>query len=182
MAGWNPFASSILFHTEKKLIIEKQKPVPKESVLQFVSKDKFTVQIEGDIDPLKVGMECTGIAFANGNAIKVDTDLIYSGGEEDQSYFTLSHINYGDLVISKSTSQSEFFTNWIMDNTGLHNTILYDITIKKYGLDHKVVSSITLHRAFPVSWEIGELNSNSMSQVLFEKVQLTYNYLTANKI
>ncbi len=126
-----------------------------------------------------------GFQEAKGLSAEMETEMIYEGGESRFAHKVPKAVKYSnnlELRRGLITAQS-LFGDWCLEHlaTGLNGKIVVkDLIVHLLDLGTaggKPIMSWALARAYPVKWEIGQLDARK-SEIVVETLVITYAYFT----
>jgi len=148
----------------------------------------FSVEVSGLIVALFT--ECSGIG------VRRDVEQIKEGGLNDTAHVVPGPISYMPLTLKRGLSVSRVLYDWFL-------TGMYDFGVKRLnmsiiqggagmnlasmvtslaGSGYGVVKRWNVEKAFPVSWQISNLNVNDTSSVVIESLQIAHEGISLSKI
>lgn len=145
----------------------------------------FYVEVSGLI--VAMFSECSGIGARRA------VDRFREGGVNDHALTLPGKVEYQNITLKRGLSVSRELWNWFI-------TGLYDFQVKRLNMSiiqgapgHSVLSMLTasgvglvkrwnIEKAYPVSWQLSDLNVNNFETVAIESVELAHQGISLDTV
>jgi len=129
----------------------------------------FSIEIDG----------VTVALFQKVSSISVarKTDEIVEGGFHEHTREFAKHFSYNHLKLEVGLASSDFFYKWMMFGKEDGTAMGLDVTLTQKSPDGIIVKSWLFEGAFPVKWQLSDLNISNSKSIMVEKLELSYNFI-----
>lgn len=150
-------------------------PQPAQRVLNYVTANRFYVEIENQITASFSG--CDGLG------VKAEHTVIKEGGMNTEQRILLGRASFDEVTLKRGLSDDEVFWSWALQGvvgTGDFTKRRRNVNILVYNQAGEMMRCWTLIGAVPKAWKGPNLTATS-GEVAIESLTLMYEGLKASK-
>jgi len=137
---------------------------------------RYKVNIEGNKHKEDMNDRYGGFSEVSGISAEIETETVYSGGDNESSYSLPTRMKHSDLVLKRGFidmySDLSFWVLQIMEGNFLEIET-QNIIVELVDEEDFSIMSWTFKNAFPVKWEVSNFNAME-NKIVLESISFRY--------
>lgn len=131
----------------------------------------FKVEFDGITD------QETDVQFqtVSGLSVDIETEEFSEGGENRFKHKFPVRTKFPNLVLKRGMVTDSKLIDWCKDAIESFEFSPANLTVKLLNGDHEPLITWNIVHAYPVKWDIGDLNAEE-NKLVIETIELSYNY------